>query len=151
MTTERSPDDVEVEWRTSDASIAMPIGQPPANQRTTRRGVLALGAPGRVAIEAAAGGATAEMTLDVQPNPAARITLTPDRSAVRTGDVTRLTATVSDADGRSIDDIPVAFSVSRDHGRDGQRRPVVGPDHAGTGASSPICRVPIPSWPAPAG
>ena len=105
-------DDVEVEWRTSDASIAMPIGQPPANQRTTRRGVLALGAPGRVAIEAAAGGATAEMTLDVQPNPAARITLTPDRSAVRTGDVTRLTATVSDADGRSIDDIPVAFSVS---------------------------------------
>ena len=105
-------DDVEVEWRTSDASIAMPIGQPPANQRTTRRGVLALGAPGRVAITAEAGAVTSEMTLRVEPNPAARITLTPDRSAVRTGDVTRLTATVSDAEGRSLDDVPVAFSVS---------------------------------------
>ena len=55
---------------------------------------------------------TSEMTLDVEPNPAARITLTPDRSAVRTGDVTRLTATVSDAEGLSLDDVPVAFSVS---------------------------------------
>ena len=78
-------DDVEVEWRTSDASIAMPIGQPPANQRTTRRGVLALGAPGRVAVTAVAGAAAAEMTVDVEPNPAARIALTLDRSTVRTG------------------------------------------------------------------
>ncbi len=105
-------DDIEVEWRTSDASIAMPIGQPPANQRTTRRGVLALGAPVRVAITATAGAATAAVTLDVQPNPAARISLTPDRSTVRTGDVTRLTATVTDAEGRPLDDLPVAFSVS---------------------------------------
>ena len=105
-------DDVEVEWRTSDASIAMPIGQPPANQRTTRRGVLALGAPGTVAITAAAGAATAEMTLDVEPNPAARITLSPDRSAVRTGDVTHLAVAVTDAEGQALDDVPVAFSVS---------------------------------------
>ena len=105
-------DDVEVDWGTSDASIASPIGQPPANQRTTRRGVLLLGAPGRVSITATAGAATAEMTLDVEPNPAARITLTPDRSAVRTGDVTHLTATVTDADGRLLEDVPVAFSVS---------------------------------------
>ena len=78
-------DDVEIEWRTSNASTAMPIGQPPANQRITCREVLALGAPGRVAITATTGGATSETTLHVAPNPAPRISLTRDRSAVQTG------------------------------------------------------------------
>ena len=76
------------------------------------RRISALGAPGRVAIAATTGGATAEMTLDVQPNLAARISLTPDRSAVQTGNVTRLTTTVTDAEGRTLDDLAVAFSVS---------------------------------------
>lgn len=62
--------------------------------------MLALGAPGRVTVTATAGSATAEMLLDMEPNPAAGIDLTPDRSTARTGDVTHLTARVTDAEGR---------------------------------------------------
>ena len=105
-------EDVVVDWRSSDGSVALPIGQPAATEGAGARGVLALGAAGRVTVTATAGSAVAELLLDVEPNPAASIDLTPDRSAVRTGDVTHLTARVTDAEGRSLDDVPVGFSVS---------------------------------------
>ena len=105
-------EDVVVDWRSSDGSVALPIGQPAAIEGTGSRGVLALGAPGRVTVTATAGSAAAEMLLDVEPNPVASIDLTPDRSAVRTGDVTHLTAKLTDAEGRSLNDMPVGFSVS---------------------------------------
>ena len=105
-------DDIVVDWDTSDASLALPIGRPPTTDRTSRQGVLALGAPGSVTITATAGTAAAELLLDVQRNPVADLTLTPDRSAVRTGDVTHLTVGMTDLAGRALEDIPVAFSVS---------------------------------------
>ena len=105
-------DDIVVDWDTSDESVALPIGRPPTADRTSRQGVLALGAPGSVTITATAGTATAELLLDVQRNPVVELTLTPDRSGVRTGDVTHLTARMTDAAGRSREDIQVAFSVS---------------------------------------
>ena len=105
-------EDVAVDWRSSDGSVALPIGQPAATEGAGARGVLALGAPGRATVTATAGSATAELILNVEPNPAAGIDLTPDRSTVRTGDVTHLTARVTDAEGRPLDDVPVGFSVS---------------------------------------
>ena len=104
--------DAVVDWRSSDGSVALPVGRPAATEGASARAVLALGTPGRVTLTATAGGATAEMLLDVAPNPAAGIHLTPDRSTVRTGDVTHLTARVTDAEGRRLDDVPVGFSVS---------------------------------------
>ena len=109
--------DAVVDWRTSDGSVALPVGRPAAIDGAGARAVLALGAPGRVTVTATAGGATAEMLLDVAPNPAAGIHLTPDRSTVRTGDVTHLTARVTDAEGRRLDDVPVGFTRLRRHRR----------------------------------
>ena len=105
-------DDVVVDWRTSDAAVALPVGQPRATERSSSRGTLALGAPGRATITAAAAGATAEMLLDVAANPVASMTLTAERSDVRTGDVTHLTAGLTDARGQPLDGVPVGFSVS---------------------------------------
>ena len=71
---------LEVGWASSDESVAMPVGRPATIERTRTRGVLALGAAGPVAVTATAGAATAEMTLEVAPNPVADMKLIPDRS-----------------------------------------------------------------------
>jgi hypothetical protein len=103
---------LEVTWSSSDDALAMPVGRPPTIERTRTRGVMALGAPGPVTISATAGAATAEMALTVQPNPVAEMMLTPDRSTARTGDVTHLSVTMTDAAGATLEDVPVGFSVS---------------------------------------
>ena len=103
---------IEVGWSSSDESVALPVGRPPTIERARTRGLLALGAPGTAAITAAAGAARAEMTLEVRPNPVAAMTLTPERGAVRTGEVTRLRVAMTDAAGRPLDEVPIGFSVS---------------------------------------
>ena len=103
---------LEVTWMSSDDAVAMPIARPPTIERTRTRGVLALGAPGAVTVTATAGAASAEIAVEVVPNPVAKMELTPDRSTARTGDVTHLEVTMTDAAGATLEDVPVGFSVS---------------------------------------
>ena len=103
---------LEVGWTSSDESVALPVGRPATVERTRTRGVLALGGAGPVTVTATAGAASAEMALEVAPNPVVDMKLTPDRSTARTGDVTHLDVTMTDLDGQVLDDVPVGFSVS---------------------------------------
>jgi hypothetical protein len=103
---------LDVGWMSSNDAIAMPIARPPTIERTRTRGVLALGAPGAVTVTATAGAASAEMAVDVVPNPVAKMELTPDRSTARTGDVTHLSVVMTDAAGATLEDVPVGYSVS---------------------------------------
>ncbi len=103
---------LDVGWMSSNDAIAMPIARPPTIERTRTRGVLALGAPGTVTVTATAGAASAEMAVDVVPNPVAKLELTPDRSTARTGDVTHLSVVMTDAAGATLEDVPVGYSVS---------------------------------------
>jgi len=103
---------LEVTWMSSDDAVAMPIARPPTIERTRTRGVLTLGAPGAVTVTATAGAASAEMAVEVVPNPVAKMELTPDRSTARTGDVTHLEVTMTDAAGATLEGVPVGFSVS---------------------------------------
>ncbi|MYH22172.1 MAG: hypothetical protein F4023_00400 [Acidobacteria bacterium] len=103
---------LEVTWASSDDAVAMPIARPPTIERTRTRGVLTLGAPGAVTVTATAGAASAEMAVEVVPNPVAKMELTPDRSTARTGDVTHLEVTMTDAAGATLEGVPVGFSVS---------------------------------------
>ena len=103
---------LDVGWMSSNDAIAMPIARPPTIERTRTRGVLALGAPGTVTVTATAGAASAEMAVDVVPNPVAKMELTPDRSTARTGDVTHLSVVMTDAAGATLEDVPVGYSVS---------------------------------------
>ena len=103
---------LDVTWASSDDAVAMPIARPPTIERTRTRGLLALGAPGPVTVTATAGAATAEMAVEVVPNPVARMELTADRGTARTGDVTHLKVAMTDAAGATLEDVPVGFSVS---------------------------------------
>ncbi|MDE2971008.1 MAG: hypothetical protein OXU35_01755, partial [Acidobacteriota bacterium] len=103
---------LDVTWASSDDAVAMPIARPPTIERTRTRGVLALGAPGSVTVTATAGAASAEMAIEVVPNPVARMELTPDRSTARTGDVTHLNVTMMDTAGEAVENVPVGYSVS---------------------------------------
>ena len=103
---------LEVTWMSSDDAVAMPIARPPTIERTRTRGVLTLGTPGAVTVTATAGAASAEMAVEVVPNPVAKMELTPDRSTARTGDVTHLEVTMTDAAGATLEGVPVGFSVS---------------------------------------
>ncbi|MXX86642.1 MAG: hypothetical protein F4Y71_09325 [Acidobacteria bacterium] len=103
---------LEVTWASSDEAVAMPIARPPTIERTRTRGVLTLGTPGAVTVTATAGAASAEMAVEVVPNPVAAMKLVPDRSTARTGDVTHLSVEMTDAAGETLDGVPVGFSVS---------------------------------------
>ncbi len=103
---------LDVGWMSSDDAVAMPVARPPTIERTRTRGVLALGAAGPVTITATAGAATAEMSLEVAPNPVAKMVLTADRSTARTGDVTHVDVAMTDSGGSAVEGVPVGFSVS---------------------------------------
>ena len=105
-------EEAEVAWTSSDPAVALPVGRPLTIERTDTRAVLSLGEPGPATIAATAGAATAEMQFEVLPNPVARMTLAAERSAVRTGEVTRLEASAFDAAGEPLAGVPVGFSVA---------------------------------------
>ena len=103
---------LQVAWASSEDAVATPIARPPTIERTRTRGLLALGSAGAVTVTATAGDASAEMALEVVPNPVAKMTLVPDRNTARTGDVTHLSVTMIDAAGDALEGVPVGFSVS---------------------------------------
>ncbi len=102
----------EVSWSSSDVAKAAPIGRPTTIERTATRGLLRLGDSGPVIVSATAGGATAEVSLEILSSPVARMELRPDRTAVRTGDVVRMEVRLADTSGVPLEDVPVGFSVA---------------------------------------
>lgn len=68
--------------------------------------------PGAVTITATVEGVEGTLDLEVVENPVASVRITASRSAARTGDVVRFTASALDASGAEVDGAPVDFSVS---------------------------------------
>ena len=81
-------------------------------------GVLDLRRPGRAALSAAAGAARDSITIEVEPNPVASLTLRATADAVRTGDVVVLTAAARDARGLAVRDVPIEFAVAGETAHD---------------------------------
>jgi hypothetical protein len=67
-------------------------------------------APGSVVITASAEGVRTSVAYDVEPFPAATLTLQGGPTEARTGDVIRFRAILRDASGREFDDVPVSWS-----------------------------------------
>ncbi len=88
-------------------------------------GILAGSASGNATITAMAGRARAAFAVAVVPTPAS-ITVTPDNSTVRTGDVVRFTAVAKDRAGRVIDGVTPTWSFSPGHGELGDDGVFVG-------------------------
>ncbi|HUQ80956.1 MAG TPA: Ig-like domain-containing protein [Gemmatimonadaceae bacterium] len=81
-----------VVWSTSSASVA----------RMSSDGTLTAVAPGRATITASSGAARETLAVEVVSANVRSIAITPAGSQVRTGDVVRFSATVTDASGRQI-------------------------------------------------
>lgn len=79
--------------------------------------------PGRVTINARAGGAVRSVPVTVVSNPVASVELRPARATARTGDVVRLTFVAKDARGGVVSDVRAEFSFSPGNG-------IVDPDGA---------------------
>ena len=74
-------------------------------------------APGRARITATDQGVSSSVDVLVVPNSISRITLTPRRQSVRTGDVLRFTATPTDAAGRAVAGLTPTWSFSPGRGQ----------------------------------
>jgi len=92
----------EFEWTTSDPSIAT----------VDRFGNVTATAPGSVAVTARIEGNSGMMRHEVAPFQGTALRLEPSASRVVTGDVVRLAARVTTADGRSIGDAPTEFTYT---------------------------------------
>jgi len=68
-------------------------------------------APGEAAIAVAGGELTSVLAVKVAPNPVKSLTITCSHLRARTGDVVSFGATLSDAEGKDVDTVPVAFSM----------------------------------------
>ena len=105
----------------SDATVA----------ETDGFGIVSALAPGEFVLEATTDGVAATQRITVAPNPTSSIELTGSAKQVRTGDVVRFRATASDSDGRTLEDVPIAFAL--------QSRPDPNrPESLGAGAPAQI-------------
>ena len=68
-------------------------------------------APGEASVAVAGGGLTAVLAVNVSPNPVKNLTITSSHQRARTGDVVSFGAILSDAEGRDVDTVPLAFSL----------------------------------------
>lgn len=93
-------ENVALEWRTSDASIAT----------VDRFGVFTARAPGRVSLIAAAGGVEGELRYEVQANPVTAMDVEASQEVGRTGDVIRFRGTPL-AGATPVTDIPIQYSL----------------------------------------
>jgi hypothetical protein len=87
----------------------------PAIVRVTD-GLLTAIAPGRTTVTARAANARAELSVQVVPNTGVTVSLTPERTQARQGDVVRFAVTVKDARGAPIAGLAPAWSFSPGHG-----------------------------------
>jgi len=96
--------DAEIRWSTSDEAVAS----------VDRFGIVTAHAPGRFALRAEAEGIAAEVAYEVRENPTARLTVSGSAERARTGDVVRFEASVEDAMGGPVGDLPVTWTVMAD-------------------------------------
>ncbi len=96
--------DGEIRWSTSNPDVAT----------VDRFGILTAHAPGNVALEATAEGVSVVARYQVRENPAAGMTVSASAELARTGDVVRFAATVEDAMGGAVADLPVTWTVMAD-------------------------------------
>ncbi|MDH3223621.1 MAG: Ig-like domain-containing protein [Gemmatimonadota bacterium] len=92
--------EAEAVWSSSDESVA----------RVDGFGRLEALKPGRAVVTARVDGASGEQGFEVVPFPGETITLGGLPETVRTGDVVRFQATVRDANGRTLPDVPLEWS-----------------------------------------
>jgi hypothetical protein len=78
----------------------------------TPEGRLHAVAAGRASLTAKAGRAITQLALQVVPNALAKLAIEPASSAVRSGDVVRLSVRASDRAGRPLADFPVEWAVT---------------------------------------
>ncbi|MBI4409042.1 MAG: Ig-like domain-containing protein [Gemmatimonadetes bacterium] len=88
----------------------------PAVVRVTDDGAISAVGAGRATITAAAGGANANLEVQVVPNTITTVELVPDRASVRQGDVIRFRFHARDAAGRSIDGLTPTWTFSPGRG-----------------------------------
>ncbi|WP_420461756.1 hypothetical protein [Candidatus Palauibacter sp.] len=96
--------DGEIRWSTSDDGVAT----------VDRFGILTAHRTGQVALRAEADGISEVVRYEVRENPAARMTVSASQELARTGDVVRFAATVEDAMGGAVGDLPVTWTVMAD-------------------------------------
>ena len=96
--------DVAVAWSTSDESVAT----------VDRFGVFHARTPGEVTLSATVEGVAGEIRYEVADNPVTAMTIEAGQARGRTGDLIRFTATVTDAAGAAVGDIPVTFGLIAD-------------------------------------
>ena len=96
--------EVAVTWTTSDAAVAT----------VDRFGVFTAHSPGQVTLSAAAEDVVRHISYEVADNPVASMAIEASQPRGRTGDVIHFSATPSDADGTTVDDIPVTFGLISD-------------------------------------
>ncbi len=92
--------EAELTFDSSDASVA----------RVSPSGTLSLLAPGNATIVAKAGDKTHSLPIEVMANGTASVELTASAEDARTGDVVRFWATARDANGGTLDSMPVQYA-----------------------------------------
>jgi hypothetical protein len=98
--------DDKVMWRSSAPAIA----------RVNEVGVVTAVAAGRATITASVGAVQQAMAVQVLPSAVASLTVTPEASDARTGDVIRFRAVAKDAAGKPIDGITPVWSFNPGQG-----------------------------------
>ena len=91
-----------VSWASSDPNVVS----------VTAGGVATFRTAGQAVLTASAEGVEAELPVRVAPNPVRQVGLEADEERTRTGNVVHLSPTVTDAQGRTLPDVNVSFSVS---------------------------------------
>jgi len=91
-----------VSWRSTAPGVAA----------VTADGVVSALRPGQATLVGSAGGVSSRVTLRVLPNPVARISIAPQRTSARTGDVVHFEVKPLDRRGHAVDSIALAYSVS---------------------------------------
>lgn len=89
-------------WTSSDANVAA----------VSNMGIVTAAAPGRAAIQALAGEATADIEVEVVANTIARVEIEPAEARARQGDVLSFRVRALDADGREVTGITPDWSVT---------------------------------------
>lgn len=92
--------DVTVAFKSNKPKVARFVGN-----------MLMLGSSGKATLTMTAEGVSQKLKIDVIKNPVASISLTPELSQVRTGDVVAFKAEAKDKSGKVVADAPIVFTV----------------------------------------
>jgi hypothetical protein len=94
--------DVAIHWKALRAAVA----------RVDEAGMLTAVAPGTARVEATAGPATSEVSIQIVADSVAKLAIQPASTTAKTGDVVHFTASAKDAKGADMKNVTTAWSVS---------------------------------------